>query len=273
MEPSKIIIISIICFIFIGCNDSILNDNFYSKNSDYDLINEIQSSSEKINVEYSELPTSIISVVESSFSNKLFISQYKVLNVGYELTYSEVGNDEDFFKQIFFDYEGKKLVPKKNDKECFELSYPIGFKMQDDSVISVSNAGDWFKIKNWYTNNLNYNNRPELEYPVSIVYEDNSSLLINNEEEMIQAKFSCNKCLELIYPITFIFPDGSTIAIIENTEQGWEELKNWYEQNLTFEFDWNIQFPLDIKFQDGSFGTVDSFLELSAIKEMCRNDF
>ena len=54
------------------------------------------------------------------------------------------------------------------DRECFELVYPVIYLMPDGSTITVENGADWDPIKDWYDANPNAEGRPELQYPVDI---------------------------------------------------------------------------------------------------------
>ena len=39
------------------------------------------------------------------------------------------------------------------------------------------------------------------------------------------------QCFDLIYPVTFEMPDGSTIIVETDDEEGWLEIKIWYDDN------------------------------------------
>ena len=39
------------------------------------------------------------------------------------------------------------------------------------------------------------------------------------------------QCFDLIYPVTFEMPDGSTIIVETDNEEGWSEIKIWYDDN------------------------------------------
>ena len=63
--------------------------------------------------------------------------------------------------------------------------------------------------------------------------------------------------------------DETTITVENNSEEGWGELKNWYEENPNVEFDWNLQYPVDIQLEDGTITTVNSLSEIEIIKDDC----
>ena len=70
-------------------------------------------------------------------------------------------------------------------------------------------------------------------------------------------------------PVTFIMSDESHIAVTSNDEEGWEELKSWFDQNPNVEFEWNLEYPVDIVLEDGSVLTVNTDQEIIDIKENC----
>ena len=69
--------------------------------------------------------------------------------------------------------------------------------MPDGSSITVEtdDEGSWDELKDWYDENEGYEEvRPELEYPVDIVYETDEgdvTVTINYEEEMDAVREEC----------------------------------------------------------------------------------
>lgn len=269
---NNIFILSIVLFA-VGCNSFIMKDDKNIELYDDELIKEIQNTTNKTEIGYNDLPINIISTLENSYNNKLFLSELKAFELGYELTYTDVDTDEDFFKKLYFNIEGRKLTSKKDynkrDKKCFELEYPIIFIMPDESNITISNNDDWGELKNWYHINEDIEQRPSLQYPVNIIYENGNIETINNEEEMIEVKNSCIDCMELVYPVTFILPDETTITVDNNSEDSWEELKNWYNENPNIEFDWNLQYPVNIQLEDGTITTANNLSDIELAKQNC----
>ena len=76
------------------------------------------------------------------------------------------------------------------------------------------------------------------------------------------------ECFYLIYPITYIMPDGSTIT--GKDKKGlWMAIKEWYEANPDVEEKPILQYPVDIKFPDGSIETIPDENTMITIKEDC----
>ena len=57
------------------------------------------------------------------------------------------------------------------------------------------------------------------------------------------------KCFNLVFPVTFDMPDGSTITVTSNDEDGWTEIKAWYEANPDSEEKPALQYPVDIVYE------------------------
>ena len=178
--------------VLIRC-DSIMSksDSYYD--SDEYLIYQIQNATNKIQIEYNELPADAIMTIETSYSSEVFLNKMCAVELGYELTMGDANLEENFSK-IYFDLEGRKLEEKDYDK--------------------------------W-------------------------------------------DCFDFVYPVTFIMSDGLNITVTSNDEEGWEELKNWFDENPNSEFEWNLQYPVDIVLEDESILTVNTIEEIFDIKENC----
>ena len=99
-----------------------------------------------------------------------------------------INNAEEMIKMKDF------CVDKKGygKEDCFEMDYPINFDMPDGSILSVDNEGDmWSSIKSWFADNPDVNEKPDLVYPVDIIYNGDKTVTVNNDEEMVQYKKEC----------------------------------------------------------------------------------
>ena len=168
-----------------------------------------------------------------------------------------------------------------DDRECFELVLPVSFVMPDGSTITVENDSGWVNLRSWYETNPDAEGRPELQYPVDILFDD-ETVTINNAEEMNMVKRECweyedegRECFGLVYPVTFIMPDGSSIVVATDDENGWQEVKNWYDANPESEERPTLQYPVDIIYRtiDGdSTVTINNEEEMEAAKDDCREN-
>jgi hypothetical protein len=159
--------------------------------------------------------------------------------------------------------------------------------MPDGSSLTIENGDEgWDELKDWYDENEGYEEvRPEIQYPVDIVYETeegDSTVTLNNDEEMEDAKQECRgewqegdeeECFEYVLPIAFTMPDGSTITIED--EDGWYLLRRWYEENGDSEEEPQLQYPVDIVYEteEGeSTVTLNNDEELEAAYSGCEDD-
>ena len=108
--------------------------------------------------------------------------------------------------EVYFNLEGRKLDPygrngnkdksdwdRDNDKgdwKCFDLSLPVSYTMPDGSTITVSNEEDWDAIKDWYEANPDSEEKPELQFPVNVEFDD-EIVTVNSEEELRELKQEC----------------------------------------------------------------------------------
>ena len=96
------------------------------------------------------------------------------------------------------------------------------------------------------------------------------------EEEMLwetcYGDLDFDICFELNFPITLIYPDSSTIDV-NSEEELWATVEAYYEANEDSEEDINVEFPIDITLSDGTVQTINSEEELDAAFEACFDDF
>lgn len=79
----------------------------------------------------------------------------------------------------------------KDKRKCFRLVLPLSFTMPDASVIAVNEKADFELIKEWYIDNPTVEEKGVLNFPVDIIYKDETTATINNADEMLAAKVDC----------------------------------------------------------------------------------
>ena len=186
------IIAGVLILILVGCDDIMSKSDYYD-NDEY-LIEQIQNATNKIEIEYSQLPSNAISIIETSYSEDVSLSRMQAPELGYEVTFSDTDIDESLFKEVYFDLDGRKLENKKNKDACFDLIFPVTFIMPDGLSIIVESDSeeDWGEFKAWYDNNPDSKDWPDLQYPADIILEDGTIATINNDGEMESFKLSCD---------------------------------------------------------------------------------
>ena len=188
-------------------------------------------------------------------------------------------NSEEEMEDAYMHCSGRD----RDKRECFGLVFPVTYIMPDGSSYEIADEDveSWAELKAWYDANPEAEERPELQYPVDIMYEsEDRTVTISNEEEMLAAKEECREmwgadeeeyeeCFDYVYPIAFTMPDGSSIEIPSDDETSWMSIRAYYEANPSDE-EPVLQYPIDIIFrtEEGevtftmdSEEDVDSFVE------------
>ena len=265
--------------------------------SDAELIQLIIDAN-KVDVPMDEMPSQSQTVIEEDYNDYMGMAAKKAAGLGYEVDLAGVGRRYGDRNEVYFNLEGRKLDPNdwgrkggdwdkdgwdrdddKEDWKCFDLVFPITFDMPDGSTITVTSDDEdgWAEIKAWYETNPDAEEKPALQYPVEIIYED-ETITINDDDEMRAAYRLCGdrdddkdrECFELVFPVTYIMPDGSTITVTSDDEDAWAVLRAWYEANPDAEEEPTLQYPVDILYADGTTQTINNDEEMRAAEEECR---
>ncbi|OJJ15331.1 hypothetical protein BKI52_38600 [marine bacterium AO1-C] len=279
-------------FVFAACNQQEgLNP---TTSDDAALIDAIQSAT-KQEVNVSALPTSSQDEVngECSRDDKYIATARLADGLGYEVSMrqtrgSEVGDET----AAYFDLNGRRLSEdggqggkpkgkKGRRKDCFDFVYPVTFTMPDSSNITVTDSSGWSAVKGWYEANPDVKDRPSINFPVDITFEDGTTKTITNEDEMRDAKSYCGgtgdrrggdktPCFDLTYPVNITMPDGTNLTI--ESKEGWSAVKEWHRNNPDATERGALQFPVTITYEDGSTQTINNEDEMRAARENCGND-
>ena len=269
--------------------------------SDAELIQMIIDS-DKVDIDISELPEQSQTYLSNDGEYDELGSRY-ASQLGYEVERIGKGSKSGRRGDVYFNVEGRKLNPndwgkrgrgfgvgEKEDWECFTLEFPVSFNMPDGSLVTVEadDEESWAEIKTWYETNQDSEERPTMQFPVGILF-DEESLVIENQEEMRSAYQECypkrdgewsrdrdETCFYLVYPVTYVMPDGSTISVTSDDEDGWSDLKDWYEENEDSEDKPELQYPVDIvvETEEGSSTvTINGEEEMAAAKRECHTEW
>ena len=269
--------------------------------SDAELIQMIIDA-DKVDIDISELPEQSQTYLSNDGEYDELGSRY-ASQLGYEVERIGKGSKSGRRGDVYFNVEGRKLNPndwgkrgrgfgvgKKEDWECFTLEFPVSFNMPDGSLVTVEadDEENWAEIKTWYETNQDSEERPTMQFPVGILF-DEESLVIENQEEMRSAYQECypkrdgkwsrdrdETCFYLVYPVTYVMPDGSTISVTSDDEDGWSDLKDWYEENEDSEDKPELQYPVDIvvETEEGSSTvTINGEEEMAAAKRECHTEW
>ena len=283
-----------------GCD---LGEKQEYETSDAELIRMIIDA-DKVDIDISELPEESQTYLNNDREYDELGSRY-ASQLGYEVERIGKGSKSGRRGDAYFNVEGRKLNPndwgkrgrgfgvgEKEDWECFTLEFPVSFNMPDGSLVTVEsdNEESWAEIKAWYESNQDSEERPTMQFPVGILL-DEESLVIENQEEMRSTYQECypkrdgewsrdgdgdETCFYLVFPVTYVMPDGSTISVTSDDEDGWSDLKDWYEENGDSEDKPELQYPVDIvvETEEGSSTvTINDEEEMAAAKRECHTEW
>ena len=71
------------------------------------------------------------------------------------------------------------------------MVYPVSWIMPGGLTVTMEHEEDWSAIKAWYESNPDTEEKPNLVYPVEIVFDNGAIQIINNSDEMEVAKVEC----------------------------------------------------------------------------------
>jgi hypothetical protein len=246
---------------------------------DAQLIKAIQEASNKQSITEEQLPTASQNVLEQEYSESYVELAQMAPELGYKVDLMrERGSYIGERSQAYFNLDGRELRSDRgrNDRggrdrdECFDFVYPMTLIMPDGSTLTGNSEEElWLAVRNWYAANPAVREKPAIQYPVDIIFKEDSTIVtINNDEEMRGAYAKCEQGRELgfefVYPITYIMPDGSTI-----TGNSKEELdiaiRNWYAANPGVKEKPALQYPVQVVLKDGTVLTINNEEEMRAL--------
>ena len=290
MKYSIQIIFSAILLIVVSCQNGSTDPKGIS---DSELIQAIIDA-DKISIGVDDLPSNSKTVIEYDYTEYESESAKKAYGLGYEVNMAGKGHKVGSRCEVYFNLEGRRLDPygkngdkdksdwdrdeDKGDWKCFDLVLPVTYVMPDRSTITVENENDWDALKDWYEANPESEEKPELQFPVNVEFDD-ETITVNSAEELRELTQECwrdqseeRECFELVFPVTFIMPDGSMITVVTDDNAGWQEVKDWYDANPDSEERPTLQFPVDITYEteDGDTTlTVNNNEEMEYVKRRC----
>lgn len=257
--------------LFTSCSES----SEVTLEDDESLIAAIENASTSIVVSTNSLPAAARTELNDNFADDGIFQVKLVENVGFEVKLiGEEGSFTTEFNSAFFDTTGRFLEDDRRPnrgrrRSCFRIVFPFSVTMPDNSIITLESKADRVLIREWYANNPDATDKPNLVYPIEIEYQDGTVETINDRDELLLAREGCKRvrCFDLVYPFSFTMPDGSTITL--NSKDDKSLIRDWYVANPGTNERPVLQFPLDIEFQDGTVQTINDQTELEAAKESC----
>lgn len=253
---------------------------------DEELIDAIESSTDKQEVSIEALPNNASSTLDIEYAENFVNHVSRVTNLGYEVTLRRSsGEDCGTATRVFFDESGRELQsarraddetmarPDRMRERCFNLVLPVDLTMPDGSTITIETREDWLDVKGWYEANPDAEGCPHLNYPVNITFNNGTVKTINNALEMRRAKRACRAikerphCFKLVFPVTFTMPDGSSITL--DSKEDWALIKAWYDANSDTDQRPALNFPVEIQLRNGQTVSIENAEQMRRAKERC----
>ncbi len=175
-------------------------------------------------------------------------SSYSLTSLEPDIVVQGSGNYDDYEKVIVED-----LVSDDTCDDKF-VSGIVEFYYEDELVYSVD-FGDG-----------------TCDGLVTITYLDDNGEYITEEVSICRlfkkkGKHHHNKCFDFVYPISYTMPDSTIITITHKKDK--RLIRKWYKANPGVDEKPNINFPIEIKLNDGSIVEISSQEELDAQFDSC----
>lgn len=195
-------ILAIATLTFTACE----KDRMSVNSADEELILAIQNATDKSAVASSTLPATASTVLNSDYTESTTEEVLLASDLGYEVQLRRTeGTRVGERNTIYFNLDGQPLGYSREDgkkrdrkdckgkdlRECFDFVYPVTFTLPDGTTTSGDKETLHTQIKEWYEANPDAEERPSLQFPVEITFEDGTIQTINSDEELEAAKESC----------------------------------------------------------------------------------
>jgi hypothetical protein len=247
------------------------------------LIEKIETATNKQVVAIEDLPVATTAALSADYLDSYFTSAELAPGLGYRVaTATDNLERTEQTSDVFFTLDGNRLsdtreASRRRRNRCFSFVFPVTFIMPDDTNITLESRDDWVLIRTWYTDNPDVNERPELVFPVDIMFEDGEVQTIVDLEELREVKSACRedrnrrRCFKLNLPLTFFMPDNSTITV--TVRDDWSLVRAYYIANPDdVGTKPELVYPVDATFRDGSVVTFANEDEMLAARAECRNN-
>ena len=189
----------------------------------------------------------------------------------------EVLSTENFVEGTLDDMQSQFQAGRAG---CYTLVFPVDVLFPDQTTVTVDSfAALKTAIMEWKESNPDAEERPALDYPVTVSNSEGELIQVDSKEEFAVYRRVCKRifrrhkrrsCFRFQFPLSIVFPDSSIVEYEDGMalKMG---LKEWRMENGTADGRPNISFPTDILIvADSTIVTVESREELQQIKEDCR---
>jgi hypothetical protein len=77
---------------------------------------------------------------------------------------------------------------------CFKLSFPVSVVFPDSSTAEAADRMELKQLlRNWHADNPDAEERPTLQYPLTVIMEDGTTTTVDSREALMELKDSCRQ--------------------------------------------------------------------------------
>lgn len=242
------------------------------------LIDQIESA-ERVFVSSASIPAASQATFRGDLADSYIVEVEFAKNLGYKVVLiTDNESRVEARSTVYFSTKGRKLVDRKDKRnskrnKCFQFVFPIDFITPDATSITLNSKEDWILIKDWYAENQQVKQRPEMLFPLDISMEDGTIQTLIDRDDLKTIKDSCKKgkdkrkCFKLVLPIRFTMPDATVIEVGKRAD--YKLLKKWRKANPRVKEKKILNFPIRIEFKDGTSAEINDQKALEVAKKAC----
>ncbi|MCF7808872.1 MAG: hypothetical protein K9N38_10175 [Candidatus Marinimicrobia bacterium] len=288
MRATTLLAFATVALLLVSCEGNGITDSIES-GGDGNLITAIQKSTSRELIDLDQLPAVAQHHLNNEYTNHQPVQALVANSYGYEVFMEGQWTQYGVNEVVYFDMDGRNLTWDQGTLQergkrfgrfnrCFEFAFPITLIMPDSSTITLDSAADRSLVRDWFVAHPEIEGRPELQFPVTIIYEDGTEAVIADREEMQAAKSACprdparrgDECFSLEFPVSYIMPDGSIIIV--NTEGEFVQLRDWRNANPDLDARPLLDFPVTIIYQDGTQVEITSAEDMQLVRRECAEE-
>ena len=177
---------------------------------DTELIQAIESATDKTTITVSELPSEAKTALDQAYVESIAEAVMKAEGLGYEVnTRFILGEHVGADVPLYFDLEGRELQRRDrrmdryrdtdrnrtSDRQrvCFDYIFPLSYTMPDGTTLTaIDRTALGTAMRSWYAANPTANTRPSLQFPVGIRFRDGRTERIADFASLRRAYASCD---------------------------------------------------------------------------------
>lgn len=182
------------------------------------------------------------------------------------LSCKDKGNSHD-------DHEGD------DDKECFELVFPLSFTFSDKVFNNEEEM--WTALKNYFEEFGDRASEPQFNFPLTIIFGDRGEIVVDNQEMLERIEQVCSdrnednsddnvneQCFIIQFPLSYVYPDGTIKTFNERSEVS-EAIEAFFREYGRETGLPELQYPIEVILSDRSSLKIENEEQLERLRKSC----